>query len=163
MKSEKVRGHERWRPVNLLKAKANVKKLVLVGCLIIFLGCSNGVSRGDLSHLNGYWEIEQVVFSDGEEKNYKVNAMVDYIHLEGMEGFRKKLRPNYDGTYQTSDDAEKFVISKREGSFILNYKTGFSEWTELLTALDADTFSVVNEEGKEYNYKRFEPISIEKQ
>ncbi len=126
------------------------------------LGCSSGVSKEDLSQLNGYWEIEQVVFSDGEEKNYKVNAMVDYIHLEGLKGFRKKVRPNFDGTYQTSEDAETFVISKRKGSFILHYKTGFSEWTETIKTLDADTFSVVNEEGKQYYYTRFEPISIEK-
>ncbi|WP_373517207.1 hypothetical protein [Pricia sp.] len=137
-------------------------KIVLLGWLFIFFGCSSGVSKEDLSQLNGYWEIEQVVFPDGNSKEYKVSTTIDYIQMEGLKGFRKKVSPKFDGTYETSDDAETFTILETDGSFTINYKTELSEWSEKLVALDAVTFSVVNAEGLQYDYKRFEPISIEK-
>lgn len=128
---------------------------------MIFLGCSSGVSKEDLNQLNGYWEIEQVVFPGGGEKEYTVNASVDYIQLEGMKGLRKKVRPNFEGTYTITEDAEEFIITEKKGTFMLTYTTELSEWTEELVALDADTFSVVNEDGKQYDYKRFEQIAID--
>ncbi len=138
-----------------------MNKIAIIGYLFFIFGCSNSISKEDLTQLNGYWEIEQVVFPDGNTKAYKVSTTVDYIQLEGVEGFRKKVSPKFDGTYETSDDAESFSITEKDGSFILNYKTELSEWSEKLEDLDADTFSVVNEEGLQYDYKRFEPISIE--
>jgi len=139
-----------------------MNKVVLIGYLFIFFGCSSGVSKEDLTQLNGYWEIGQVVFPDGSTKEYKLSTTIDYIQLEGLKGFRKKVSPKFDGTYQTSDDAETFTILETDGSFTINYKTELSEWSEKLEALDTDTFSVVNEEGLRYDYKRFEPIAIEK-
>jgi len=139
-----------------------MKKIVLAGCLFIFFGCSSGVSKEKLPQLNGYWEIMQVVFPDGNSKEYKVSITVDYIQLEGLEGFRKKVSPKFDGTYETSDDSETFVILENEDGFTMNYKTDLSEWSEKLVALNEEAFSVVNAEGLRYDYKRFEPITIEK-
>lgn len=138
-----------------------MRMVFLIGCLFILFGCSSGVSREDLPKLNGYWEIEQVVFPDGNTKDYKVNTTVDYIQWEGSEGLRKKMNPKFNGTYETSDDAEAFTISEKDGNFTMHYKSELSEWKEDILALDAHTFSVVNEEGLRYNYKRFEPIAIE--
>lgn len=136
--------------------------LVLIGCLLLCVGCSSGISKEDLPKLNGYWEIEQVVFPDGSTKDYTVNTTVDYIQWDATEGFRKKMRPKFDGTYETSDDAEAFTISEKDGYFSIDYKTELSEWTERLIVLEDDAFSVVNEDSLQYDYKRFEPISVEK-
>lgn len=137
-------------------------KIFLIGFIGLFLGCSSGISKEDLSKLDGYWEITQVVFPDGNIKEYKVNTSIDYISMDGDEGYRKKMQPRLDGTYETSDDAEAFVIVGKENDFLINYKTELSEWSERLMELDDDTFSVLNEEGIRYDYKRFEPISIQK-
>ncbi len=139
-----------------------MKKIALIGYLFVFFGCSNSVTKEDLVRLNGYWEIERVTFPDGDTKEYTVSTTVDYIQMDGMEGFRKKVSPRFDGTYQTSDDAEAFTVSEKDGGFTINYKTELSEWSEKLEALDTDNFSVINEEGLQYGYKRFEPIAIEK-
>lgn len=139
-----------------------MKRIVCIIFLILFLGCSSGVSKEQLPRLNGYWEIEQVVFPEGGTKEYTVNATIDYIHLEGLKGWRKKVRPKFDGTYETSEDVEEFVISKKNGNFSIQYTTELSEWTETLVALDADTFSVINEDGKRYEYRRFEPFTLKR-
>jgi len=137
-----------------------MKNIILIVVSSFFLGCTSSISREELKNLNGYWEIGQVVFPDGNTKQYKMNTNIDYIQMENLQGYRKKVQPRLNGTYETSDDAEVFLISERDGSFYVNYKTELSEWSEKLVALDADSFSVINEEGLRYEYKRFEPISI---
>ena len=136
--------------------------VLIIGCISFFFGCSSRISKEDLSQLNGYWEIQKVVFPDGNTKDYKVNSTIDYIQWDAPKGFRKKMNPKFDGTYETSDDAEAFTISEKNGNFNLDYKTELSEWSEKLKALDDNRFSVVNAEGLQYDYKRFEPIVIEK-
>ncbi len=70
------------------------------------------------------------------------------------------MKPRFDGNYETSDDAEAFEINVEEDSYTLHYKNDLSEWEETLIALSEDTFSVQNEDGILYHYKRFKPISI---
>ncbi|NNL81966.1 MAG: hypothetical protein HKP28_01160, partial [Winogradskyella sp.] len=42
-----------------------------------------------LETINGYWEIEKVVFPNGETKEYKYNDLIDYISInESLKGFR---------------------------------------------------------------------------
>lgn len=139
-----------------------MRHVVQVVLLLLLIGCSNNVKKENLKNLNGYWEIEQVAFPDGGAKEYRVNTTVDYIELKAQKGYRKKLQPRFDGTYRTSDDAETFEIVEEEGNLIFRYKTELSEWSEQLVDLGDDTFSVVNQDGKRYDYKRFESISVEK-
>ena len=139
------------------------RALLVMGCFLLCFGCSSEISKEELPQLNGYWEIEQVVFPDGNTKKYTVNTTVDYIQWEAPDGFRKKMSPKLDGTYETSDDAETFTISEKDGNFSLDYVTGMSQWSEKLVALDEDTFSVINQEGLQYDYRRFAPIAIGKE
>ena len=126
-----------------------------------FMGCTERLTKDDLTRLNGYWEIEKVVFPDGNSKEYRVNTTIDYLEVKGMQGIRKKVQPKFGGKYETSDDAEAFEISGENGNFVLRYTTELSTWSETLLALEKDAFSVRNEEGTRYDYKRFEPIGAE--
>jgi hypothetical protein len=129
--------------------------------LIGLLGCKKKVDKLDLPYLNGYWEIEKVTFPDGSKKEYPVNTSVDYIKVNDLEGFRKKVQPNFNGTYVTSNDAELFTIYENEGVFNLNYKTDLSEWHEKIISLSENKFIVISEENIKYHYRRFEPINLE--
>ena len=137
-----------------------MRLFVFIVSLLLFLGCSSTVSKEGLKNLNGYWEIEKVVFPDGNIKEYKVNTSVDYIQLEDTIGFRKKVQPKLNGTYETSDDAENFTILEGKDDYLIRYKTELSEWSEKLVALNSDSFSVINEEGVRYDYRKFEPMVI---
>ena len=124
-------------------------------------GCNDSsVNQDDLHYLNGYWEITEVEFPDGSIKEYGMNQSIDFIQLKDDKGFRKKLNPKFDGTYDTSKDVEGFTISNANETIILQYSTELSEWEEKLVQLDSVTFSVTNQEGVTYKYKRFEPIKI---
>lgn len=135
-------------------------KSLFFGLIFILVGCVDGVSKQSIPQLNGYWEIKKVIFPDGNSKEYGVSTTIDYIQLDGLKGFRKKVQPKLDGTYDGSDDTEFFVINEVDAGFKILYKTEFSEWTETLVDLGANTFSVTNEDGIRYNYQRYEPIYV---
>lgn len=137
-----------------------MRKACFLICTALVFGCK-GVTEKKLPLLNGYWEIEKVVFDDGNTKEFTVGPTVDYIKLEGKNGFRKKMQPLWDGTYQTSDDAEMFTIDLQDGHFVFSYKTELSTWSEEIMAISKDRFSVRNLDNKTYYYKRFEPINIQ--
>lgn len=135
---------------------------ILPFLLILMLwGCNDAsVNQDDLHYLNGYWEIAEVEFPDGSIKEYGMNPSVDFIKLKGEKGFRKKMKPKFDGTYDTSKDVEGFTVSNANETIILRYSTELSEWEEKLIQLDSVSFSVTNQEDVTYKYKRFEPIKI---
>ncbi|MFS4492325.1 hypothetical protein [Maribacter sp. 2308TA10-17] len=133
--------------------------LCLLSC-IIFFGCTTNVSSEDLKNLNGYWEIEQVTFPNGETKEFTINPTVDYIELEGLKGFRKKVQPKFDGSFTTSNDAEPFTIKSNNGVFEFHYKNKMSEWKEEIKSISTDNFSVTNQDTLTYSYKRFQPINV---
>jgi len=130
--------------------------------LVIWIqGCSEKISQSDLNQLNGYWEIEKVVLPDGSTKEYTVNTMVEFIKMDSLSGYRKKVQPRFDGTFGTSDDAEFFTVIEQAGTFILHYKNEMSEWDETLEELSDTSFSVSNASETVYNYKRFDPINVQ--
>lgn len=139
-----------------------------ISVLLLFLtfGCGNSISEENLNLLNGYWEIEEVIFPDGSTKDYTVNTSIDYIFVEDKNGYRKKVQPKFNGTYDTSNDADLFVILEREGMFSISYNSEnndglIAQRSEELVSLSENKFSARNTEGLTYNYKRFEPINIE--
>ncbi|WP_425236640.1 hypothetical protein [Ulvibacterium sp.] len=128
----------------------------------LIIGCSDTLSKEDLNQLNGYWEIAKVSFSDGNTKEYKVSTSIDFIKIDSLKGYRKKVQPKFDGTFDTSNDAEFFLIKEQNGEFILHYKNDLSEWKETILEVSRDNFSVSNEAGITYAYKRFNPINVKK-
>lgn len=138
-----------------------MRYIYIIVALIGLIGCQNIVAKSDLHFLNGYWEIEKVTFPDGSKKEYAVSSSIDYIEVKNYEGFRKKVQPNFNGTYVTSNDTELFTISENEGIFSLNYTTDLSEWHEKIVSLSKNRFTVISEENIKYHYKKFEPIDLE--
>ncbi|MBO6830632.1 MAG: hypothetical protein JJ876_13860 [Muricauda sp.] len=138
-----------------------MRRILFILVILMLWRCGNpSVNPDDLHYLNGYWEISEVEFPNGAIKEYGINPTIDFIQIEDGKGFRKKLKPQFDGTYDTSKDVESLSTATTNGSILLRYSTPLSEWEEKLVRLDSLSFSVVNEEGVTYRYNRFEPIKI---
>jgi hypothetical protein len=136
-----------------------MKKLLII-CSLILVSCNSKIEKKQLHLLNGYWEIKEVTFKDGAKKEYSINSTVDYIQLDSLTGFRKKMSPKFNGTFETSNDAEPFHIRISNDSVFMSYNNNSNTWEEVLTKLSAESFSVKNKEGLIYRYNRFEPINI---
>ena len=130
--------------------------------LVLLVGCNSKVAKEDLQQLNGYWEIEKVSFPNGETKDFMSSTTIDYIELDGMKGFRKKVQPKFNGTFETSNDAELFTIVLNGEVFVLNYSGSVNSWKEEMISISKDNFSVTNQDTLTYNYKRYEPLNLKK-
>lgn len=138
-----------------------MKRIVVLFFASFFvLSCGHNVSDEDLPKLNGYWEIQEAVMADGTKKEYKVNPTIDYFELKGKEGFRKKVMPQFDGTYRVNDLSEKIAIVKEGDKTYISYTTEYAKWKEEVLELDDKELVVKNQHDIEYHYIKPEPFSI---
>lgn len=112
-------------------------------------------------HLTGYWEIEEVTLRNGSKKQYKFSDTVDYIEITDSIGFRKKMKPNFNGTYKTSKNTEHFTLKPENDSLNLYYKTPFASWKETVLHSSKDKLQIINQNKDLYLYKRYVPIKID--
>ena len=128
---------------------------------IIVVSCGNPDPEQLKSNLSGYWEIEKVLLPNGSEKQYTINLNIDYIELEGIQGVRKKLKPQLDGSFISFDQNEAFTALIRNDSLILQYETPYSQWEETVLEADESHLVLLNTDGKKFFYKSYEPLSFD--
>ncbi|WP_035631496.1 hypothetical protein [Flavobacterium sp. CF136] len=127
---------------------------------LLFVGCKQEIKPADIAKLNGYWEIEKVVFDKGEEKDYGMNESFDFFKMKGNTGIRKKVMPQLDGTFLTGNSFENVSVRFTDKGTFLDYKTAYAKWSEELISISDEKFVVKNEQNKEYHYKKSGPINI---
>jgi len=139
----------------------NSKYLLYILGILFLNSCSNNPETF-VEHLEGYWEIEEVTLADGSKKSYTYNDTVDYIEIsDSLAGFRIKVKPLFDGSFETSKDSEQFTIKIENDSLNLYYKTPFDTWKETVLLATEDQIKVINKNKAVFLYKRFIPIDIE--
>jgi len=138
-----------------------MKPLFFVLIMFLLMGCSSNPETF-IPHLNGYWEIEEVTLSDGTKRSYKFNGTIDYISInDSLIGFRKKVKPNLDGSFSTSNDAETITLKIENNSLIIYYKTKFSNRKETILNASENELRIINTNKDVYLYKRYQPLNLE--
>jgi len=136
------------------------KSLLFSLIFLLSVSCQKQVDASDLQKINGYWEIEKVVFDDGSEKPYTSNETYDYFKVVDKRGFRKKVTPQLNGTFLVNNSQEDVTITELAGKFYISYSTPFAKWKEELMAVSDKELVTVNQSKNEYHYKRAFPINI---
>ncbi len=127
----------------------------------LFMGCQQEITTADIVNINGYWEIEKVVFDKGEDKDYKMNQIYDYFKVDKNNiGFRKKVMPQLDGTFMVNDTYEKVLIRFAEDKAFVDYSTPYMKWSEEIIAVSAEELVLLNKEKTVYYYKKATPINL---
>ena len=138
-----------------------MKKFVALTVLFVaFASCQQTISKDDIQKMNGYWEIEKVVFPEGEPKDFPINMTYDYIELKDNKGFRRKGAPRFDGKFEGNDVLEEMEITFKDDKPFVNYSTEFAKWTEELKEITDEKMVLLNSENKEYHYKRTAPLNF---
>ncbi|WP_369753412.1 lipocalin family protein [Flavobacterium sp. WC2409] len=127
---------------------------------LFFVGCQQKIQPTDIVKINGYWEIEKVVFDKGEDKDYKMNESYDYFEIANNKGIRKKVKPQLNGTFLVNDTDEKVNVRFDKDKVYLDYGTDYAKWSEELIALSDKELVLKNTENKEYHYKKTGPINL---
>lgn len=133
--------------------KKLVKYNLFVLSIFLLIGCQKEV---DIKKLNNYWEIKKVENPNGGVKEYTFNETIDFIEVEGDKGFRKKVKPQLDGTFLVTNDTETFKISKEDGVYTINYSTQYANWKEEIEKLTDETLVIRNQVGLIYTYQKYE-------
>lgn len=134
------------------------KNLLYLLLILGGLSCEQQGPQEKLEHLNGYWEIDRVEFSKDSIKEFRINETVDYIELENGKGFRTKVRPRFDGSFEVSGDIDSLKAKTEGGDLYLLYSTPFDTWKEKVLQADENSVSIKNERDIIYHYKRYEPL-----
>ena len=134
--------------------------VLLVALLLV--GCKQKITSADVAKINGYWEIEKVVFKDGNEKKYGANESFDYFQIDkNNTGIRKKVMPQLDGSFLVNDTFENVKVRFADDWTFLDYSTPYMKWSEEIVALSDKELVVLNAEKKEYHYKKTGPIKLD--
>lgn len=132
---------------------------ILFVCLFL-VSCQQKITTEDIQKLNGYWEIEKVTFDEGEDKEYKMNENFDYFKIANNEGIRRKVRPQFNGTFLFNEDYENVKVRFDKDHVYLDYSTPYAKWTEELLKLTDESMLIKNDQNKEYEYKKAGPINL---
>ncbi|MNR23839.1 hypothetical protein D3C85_1408870 [compost metagenome] len=133
---------------------------VILVLSLLFVSCKEQIKPADIVKLNGYWEIEKVVFDEGEVKDYGMNENFDYFQIKGTKGTRTKVMAQLDGTFLTTNTFENVSVRFTDKGTFLDYKTDYAKWSEELISVSDKEFVVKNEQQKEYHYKKAAPLNI---
>jgi len=133
---------------------------IVLFCSLLFVSCKQEIKPADLAKLNGYWEIEKVIFEKGEEKEYKMNETFDFFQIKNNKGVRTKVMPQFDGTFLTTDTFENVSVRFAGDQVFLDYKTNYAKWSEEIISLSDDKLVVKNPQKIEYHYKKAGPVNL---
>lgn len=137
-----------------------MKKLLLIAVFVALNSCGKSADSIDLSKLGGYWEIEKVLVPGEDKKVYTINDTYDFYELTGKTGTRTKVKPQFDGTFQSNKISEKFEIAATNGKTYLLYSTPYAKWKEQLLTLTDSAMVVRNSDDKEFYFKRSGPLNF---
>ena len=136
-------------------------KKVLFLTTLFFFGCKpHPVDY--IEFINGYWEIENVYKNGKLLKEFKISQEIDYFKINNnLSGFRKKLKPNFNGSYTTSKDQLNFKLEiKFNKRLIIVYEDNNTIFVEEITKVNKTNLSIKNDKGMVYNYKSFKPLEL---
>ncbi len=136
-----------------------MKRLSIILFIIINISCQKNKEEY-LKHLDGYWEIEKVILASGEVHDYNYNEFIDYFNVnDSLNGFRKKLKPTLNGSFEGTNDAEAFNLQIENDSLNIYYETNFSKWKETILFANEKELKIINAERNIYIYKSYKPIN----
>ena len=136
-------------------------KKVLFLTTLFFFGCKpHPVDY--IEFINGYWEIENVYKNGKLLKEFKISQDIDYFRINNdLSGFRKKLKPNFNGSYTTSKDQLNFKLEiKFNKRLIIVYEDNNTIFVEEITKVNKTNLSIKNDKGMVYNYKVYKPLEL---
>ena len=127
--------------------------LIIILYVLFFYSCNESKN---LQYLNGYWEISSVSIEGKEVKNYPFSGTIDYFILDENNGYRKKVKPKIDGSFDITMHEIQFKIEMKKNDIYLVYGKG-KNFVESIVKLDSTKMILKNMDGFFYEYKRFFP------
>ncbi len=130
-------------------------KLYLFVGFLFFLSCTSRIKTDDIILLEGYWVISEATAPNGEKRTFNSTVEVDFFELEGEKGFRKKVTPLLDDSFNSTNDLVGFTISFENESCIVSYSRKHHSWKEEILLITNEKLKLKDSRGVVFEYKRF--------
>tara|TARA_A100000164_G_scaffold98424_1_gene85704 strand:+ start:2091 stop:2501 length:411 start_codon:yes stop_codon:yes gene_type:complete len=129
-----------------------MKKVIIL--FFFTLSCNNQIN---LDFINGYWEIVSVSKNNELIKEYPFSNAVDFFIIDSLNnGFRKKIKPKINGSFEITLHEIPISITNNNNSYEINYYSAGNQYIETIKILDQNRLIIKNSEGIIFSYKRFE-------
>ena len=90
-----------------------------------------------------------------------MNESYDYFEInKENKGFRKKVKPQLNGTFLVNDTYENIQIQNLSNIYFIAYETPYAKWKEEIVSISKDKLLLKNDENRIYHYKKAAPITI---
>ena len=136
-----------------------MRKLLLI-IVLLAMGCKSNPDK-HIEFIEGYWEIESVYKNNQLLRTFKINSGIDYFKINAdLKGFRKKLKPNFNGTFETSKDILNFKIEIKNNVLFLNYIDNGTSYFEEVLLVNDKKLVLKNRFGLIYHYVPYELLDL---
>lgn len=136
-----------------------MRKLLVI-IVLLAIGCNSNLDN-HIEFIEGYWEIESVYKDNQLIRSFKINSGIDYFKINAdLKGFRKKLKPNFNGTFETSKDVLNFKIEIENNGLFLNYIDNATSFREEVLEANKEKLVIKSNSGLVYNYKPYEALEL---
>lgn len=139
----------------------NTPFYIITLIFFLFSSCGNKEAVIDINNLNGYWEIDHVITSSGNERKFGFNASIDYFKTNDSIGFRSKVKPQFGGTYKSNNQKITYHVNTKNDSVFITYTNAHKTWNDLITEASTKQICLQNKEGSLYYYRPYTPIIID--
>ena len=128
---------------------------------MILISCESEVSTY-IPFIEGYWEIVNVSKDQKKVKDYKMSGSVDYFKVNAdLSGYRKKVTPRFDGTFEISQHISEFTLSIKDNHLWVIYTNNNVTYSEKIVRANNSSLILSNSDGFIYTYKPYEPLIFE--
>ncbi|MGB2142992.1 MAG: lipocalin family protein [Flavobacteriaceae bacterium] len=138
-----------------------MRQLLTLSFFILLISCKSEVSTF-IPFVEGYWEIVNVTKDQKKVKNYKMSGSVDYFKVNpDLSGYRKKVTPRFDGTFEISQHISEFTLSIKDNHLWVIYTNNNVTYSEEIVRANNSSLILSNSDGFIYTYKPYEPLIFE--
>ena len=129
-----------------------MKRLIILFFFIV--SCEKQIN---LDLINGYWEIVSVSKNNEFIKEYPFTNAVDFFIIDSLyNGYRKKIKPKINGSFEITLHEIPISIKNNNNSYEIKYYSAGNQYVETINKLDQNRLVIKNSEGIIFSYKRFE-------
>ena len=129
-----------------------MKRLIILFFFIV--SCDKQIN---VDLINGYWEIVSVSKNNEFIKEYPFSNAVDFFIIDSLNnGYRKKIKPKINGSFEITLHEIPISIKNNNNSYEIKYYSAGNQYVETINKLDQNRLVIKNSEGIIFSYKRFE-------
>ena len=138
-----------------------MRPLITLLCYVLINSCQSDVTTY-VPFVEGYWEIVNVTKDQKKVKDYKMSGSVDYFKVNAdLSGYRKKVTPRFDGTFEISQHISEFTLSIKDNHLWIIYTNNNVTYSEEIVRANNSSLILSNSDGFIYTYKPYEPLIFE--